>query len=228
MKFNNQLELFTHMWAFWQHFWIYKRKSDYSDNPIVSVFSEECAYPVWHKDEWIENANPPSAEYNKNQDFWEQTWNLFKNVPIAHNIWDSNENSEYTDDCWYSKNCYLCHSLGRCEDSSYLYRTIINTNCQFCVFSYDLQKCIDIIYWFNCYNLKYSIDVKRCNNSAFLFDCEDCEDCLLCWNLSNKKYCIGNKQYTLETYTEEIKKYNLWSRKVYETLKKTIFWFHYK
>ena len=84
------------------------------------MFSEECPYPVWHKDEWMENANPESAIYDKNKDFWGQVWEVFKNSPIAHNVGVWNENSEYNDDCWYSKNCYLCHSLLKCEDSSYL------------------------------------------------------------------------------------------------------------
>ncbi len=46
MQFKNPTELFTHMWAFWQHFWIYKRKSDFSWKSIVSIFAEECLYPI--------------------------------------------------------------------------------------------------------------------------------------------------------------------------------------
>ncbi len=215
---KTQIENFRALGAFWQHFGIHKRKSDYSGKNIISVFSDECPYPVWHKDEWMENANPPSAIYDKNRDFWEQVWELFRKCPIAHNVWVWNENSEYTDDCWYSKNCYLCHSLLKCEDCSYLFRTVNHKDCQFCVFSFDLQKCLDIIYWFDCYNVKYAIDVKRCRNSAFLFDCEDCENCMLCWNLRNKKYCIANKQYSKEDYEKEIQKYDLSSRKIYNTL----------
>lgn len=62
--------------------------------------------------------------------------------------------------------------------------------------------------------------LKRCRESSFLFDCEDCENCLLCRNLRNKKYCIGNKQYTKEWYEQERRKYNFTSRTVYESLKK--------
>ena len=215
---NTQLQKFQHLWAFRQHFGIHKRKSDFSGKKIIPVFSEECPYPVWHKDEWMENANPESAIYDKNKDFWGQVWEVFKNSPIAHNVGVWNENSEYNDDCWYSKNCYLCHSLLKCEDSSYLFRTVNHKDCQFCVFSFDLHKCLDVIYGFDCYNVKYWIDIKRCKNSSFLFDCEDCEDCLLSWNLKNKRYCIANKQYSKEDYEKEIKKYNLSSRKVYNKL----------
>lgn len=220
MKNKTQKEIFQILWSFWQHFWIHKRKSDFSWKNIISVFPQDCPYPVWHRDEWLKNSNPPSWFYNKNLDFWEQIWDLFKKCPISHNVWNLNDNCEYTDDCWNSKNCYLCHSLADWEDLSYCYRVISVKDSQFCVFSYDLQRCYDVIYWFDSYNIKYAIDIKRCKNSSFLFDCENLENCLLCWNLKNKKYCIANKQYTKEEYEKEIKKYDLSSRKVYNKLKK--------
>jgi len=208
-----------HLGVFWQHFWIHKRKSDFSWKDIVSVFPLNCPYPVWHHSEWIENSNPVSATYDEKIDFWTQVWELFQKCPIAHNISFWNENCEYTDDSWYSKNCYLSHSFLNCEDIRYSYRVVRLKDCYFCVFSFDSSLCIDLIYWFDCYNVKNAIDVKRCKNSAFLFDCQDCEDCLLCWNLRNKRYCIANKEYSQADYEKEIKKYNLNSKKVYETLK---------
>ncbi|USN58885.1 MAG: hypothetical protein H6767_02070 [Candidatus Peribacteria bacterium] len=66
--------------------------------------------------------------------------------------------------------------------------------------------------------MKYAIDSKRCQNSAFLYDCQDCEDCLLCWNQRNKRYCIANTQYSKEEYEKELKKYTLSSRSVYKKL----------
>ena len=219
MQEENSIKILQDLWAFWQHFGIYKRKSDFSWKSIISCFSSKCPYPVWHNDEWLENSNPPFWVYDKNKDFWKQIWELFSKCPIAHNISIWNENSEYADDCWYSKNCYLCHSLYKCENVKYSYRVISLKDCYFCVFSFDSQLCIDLIYWFDCYLVKYAIDVKRCKNSAFLFDCRDCENCFLCWNLRNKKYCFWNKQLSREEYEAEIKKYDLNSRKVYEDLK---------
>lgn len=216
---QNPAKILQQLWAFWQHFWIHKRKSDFSWKNIVSVFSEKCPYPVWHKDEWISNSNPPFTIYDDKKDFWEQVWQLFSTCPMAHNTSLWNENCEYTDDSWYSKNCYLCHSIANCEDCKYSYRTFQTKNCYFTVFSFDSEFCIDLVYWYNCYNVKYAIDVKRCKNSAFLFDCQDCEDCLLCWNLRSKRYCIANKQYEKSEYEKEVKKYNLNSKKVYNTLK---------
>lgn len=214
-------EKLLYLSSFWRASWIHKRKSDYSWKTIISSFSKDCPYPVWHKDEWLKNSNPPFWEYNFEKDFFSQIWEIFKKSPISHNIWASSENCEYTDDCCYSKNCYLCHSLWWCEDCRYIYRSIRLKDCYFCVYSFDSSKCIDLSYCFDCYNIKYAIDSKRCKNSSFLYDCQDCEDCFLCWNLRNKKYYIWNKKYTKIEYENEIKKYNLKSRKVYKQLEKT-------
>jgi len=166
-------KILQNLGAFFQHFWIHKRTSDFSWKNIISAFSKNCPYPVWHHKEWLENSNLISWIFDETKDFWTQIWEIFSKCPIAHNISDWNENSEYTDDCWFSKNCYLCHSILRCEDIRYCFRVVELKDCQFCVFSFYSEKCIDLIFSFNCYNSKYIIDSKRCKDSAFLFDYDD-------------------------------------------------------
>ena len=99
-----------HLGAFWPHWNLHKRRCDLTHKDIISVFRPECPYPVWHKDEWFAHANPPKAIFDFDQPFFQQTETLFKQCPIAHNTGTNNENCEYTDDWWASKNCYLCHS----------------------------------------------------------------------------------------------------------------------
>ena len=94
-----------HLGAFWQHWALHKRKCDKTGKPIVSVFAQDCPYPVWHKDEWVKHANPPSAAPDLEKPLFPQMWDLFRSSPIAHNMGTGNENCEYTDDWWYSRNC---------------------------------------------------------------------------------------------------------------------------
>jgi len=58
----------------------------------------------------------------------------------------------------------------------------------------------------DCINCK---DCKYCKHCEDCEDCEDCKDCKYCedcaW-LSNKQYCISNKQYTKEEYFNLISK----------------------
>ena len=88
---------FRYLGAFWQHWNLHKRKCDFSGKPIISVFSEHCPYPVYHKDEWIKHANPPGAGFDATQAVFPQMWEFFQKSAIPHNFQNNNENCEYTD-----------------------------------------------------------------------------------------------------------------------------------
>jgi len=210
---------FQHLGAFWQHFALHKRKSDFSQEEIISVFDEHCPYPVWHRDEWVKNANPSFAGYNFDKPFFDQLWELFQKCPMPHMIGGGNENCEYTDDWWHSKNCYLCHSGVDNEDLYYCYRVGRCRSSLFAVFCFDCELCTDLVSCDNCYNVTYAINSAYCRDSYFLFDCRNCSDCLFCFNLRNKQYCIGNKQLTREEFETEKAKYNFSSFKHYEKAK---------
>lgn len=214
-------EIIQELSAFWQHFALHKRKCDQTGRSIISVFDETCPYPVWHREEWIKHADPPQAEFNPKRDFFEQLWELFQKCPIPHNVGAGNENCEYTDDWWYSRNCYLCHSGFKCEDAYYCYRTLNVKDCQFCVFSFDSELCTDLINSRNCYAVSYALNSRNCKNSSFLFDCRNCSDCLFSWNLRGKQYCLFNQQLSQEEYEQERQKYDFSSRQEYEKAKLT-------
>lgn len=207
--------------AFWQHWALHKRKCDRTGKQIVSVFSGDCPYPVWHKDEWIKHADPPGADFDPSQPVFDQMWEFFHRSPIAHNLGTGNENCEYTDDWWYSKNCYLSHSGYEDEDLRYCYRVIRMRNSQFCVFSFDSELCVDLINSHKCFRSVYLYNCWDCSESAFLYDCRNCSHCLFCSNLRNKSYCIGNQQLTKEEYEKRVKEWDFRSRKIYEAAKKS-------
>jgi hypothetical protein len=209
--------------AFWQHWALYKRKCDKTGKPIVSVFAEDCPYPVWHKDEWIKHADPPAAEADPNKPLFPQMWELFRKSPIPHNVGAGNQNCEYTDDWWYCKNCYLCHSGYECEDLRYDYRIIRSKNCQYCVFTFDSEYSVDLINSHNCFRCLFLYNCWQCSESAFLYDCRNCSDCMFCTNLRNKSYCFANEQLTKEEYTQRRKGWDLQSRQVYEKAKAAFF-----
>ncbi|MDD5074716.1 MAG: hypothetical protein PHO54_02450 [Candidatus Peribacteraceae bacterium] len=206
--------------AFWQHWALHKRKCDKTGKQIVSVFSEDCPYPVWHKDEWIKHANPPSADIDLTRPLFPQMWELFRRCPIAHNMGANNENCEYTDDMWYGRNCYMCHSGHKCEDLKYCYRDVSVKSSQFCVFSFDSELCCDLIFSHNCFRSAYLFHCWQCSDSAFLYDCRNCNHCMFCTNLRNKSYCFGNEQLTREAYEKRIREWDLRSRAVYERCRK--------
>ncbi len=202
--------------AFWQHWNLHKRNCDKTGKSIISVFPQDCPYPVWQRNEWIKHADPPSAEFDPGKEFFAQLWELFRTSPIPHNLGAGNENCEYTDDWWYCKNCTLCHSGVECQDLRYCYRTIRVRDSQYCVFSFDSDTCVDLINCHTCNRVRYAYNAWQCRDSAFLYDCRNCADCLFCCNLRNKSYCIGNKQLTKEEYQRQRSAWDFHSRDVYE------------
>lgn len=208
-----------HLGAFWPHWALHKRKCDKTGRDIISTFQPECLYPVWHRDEWFSAAQPPQAVFDFSQSFFSQTEPLFKRCPIPHISGLHNENCEFTDDWWYSRNCYLCHSGVRCEDSRYSYRILDCKNMLYWVFLFECEWCIDVINSEKCSRCIYGLYLRNCNDMAFCYDCRNCHDCLLCSNLRNKQYCIGNKQLTKEEYESQKKNFSFETRSGYERCK---------
>lgn len=208
-----------HLWAFWPHWSLHKRKCDKTGRDIVSVFRSECPYPVWHKDEWYASALPPSVKVDFDQPFFTQAETLFKRCPIPHNSWLNNENCEFSDDCWFSRNCYLSHSVVRCENNRYSYRILDCRNTLYAVFSFECEWCFDIINSEKCNQCVYGLYLKNCHDVAFCYDCRNCHDCLFCFNLRGKQYCIGNKQLSKEEYEIQKKQFPFDTWEKYEHCK---------
>lgn len=208
-----------HRGAFWPHWHLYRRKCDRTGQFIISVFSPDCPYPVWYRKEWLEHADPPSAEFDPDQAVFPQMWEFFQRSPLPHKNGTGNQNCEYSDDCWYSKNCYLAHSIVECEDLKYCYRILYIKDCQFCAFTFHSELCTDAINCYRCFDVRYALHCRNCHNCSFLYDCRNCSDCLFCFNLRNKQYCIGNRQLTKEQFEMEKKKWNFASRTVYDQAK---------
>jgi len=210
---------FRHLGAFWQHWALHKRSCDATGAEIISVFPQKCPYPVWLRDHWMKHADPPGAVFQENRKVFPQMWDLFQQCPIPHNFGTGNENCAYTDDWWYSRNCFLCHSGFDCQDLKYCYRTYGVRDSQFCTFTFDSELCVDFADCRNCFNVVYAVHSKECRDSAFLYDCRNCSDCLFCFNLRHKQYCIGNKQLSKEEYEVQKKKWDFSRRLVYAQTK---------
>lgn len=202
--------------AFWQHWNLYKRTCGKTGKPIISVYPEDCPYPVWHKDEWVKHGDPPGADVDLRKPFFPQMWGVFTRSPIAHNIGVGNENCEYTDDLWYSRNCYLCHSGAHCEDLRYCYRNIKTRDSQFCVFTFDCERCTDLINSHSCFQVLHSFHCWQCTDSAFLYDCRNCTRCMFSSNLRNKQYCFENEQLTKDDFERKVAEWDVRSRTAYD------------
>ena len=210
---------FRKLGAFWQHWSLHNRKCDFSGKNIISIFSNKCAYPVWHKEEWLKNANPENSDFSFDKYFFQQAWELFQKCPIPHNTGMGSENCEYNDDWWYSKDCYLCHSGYKCQNLKYSYRTIEGKDSYFSVFSNKFELCVDIINSDNCFHSVYLLNCHGISDAQFLYDCKNCKECMFCFNQRNKQYMFGNVQYSKDEYQKKVSSWNLKSRNSYNKAK---------
>lgn len=216
-------EKFQYLGAFWPQWNLHKRKCDRTGKNIISIFRPDCPYQVWDREEWIAHSNPPSLEFDFGRSFFDQAWELFQKCPIPNNFQSHNQNCEYTDDWYYSKNCYLCHSGQNCEDCRYCYEGDKLKNVYYGVSAFNSEVCYDLINSDMCFNGVYLVNCKNVYDSAFLYDCRGCSDCLFCVNLRDKKYCFENKQLTKEEFELKKREWDFSSLEVYLKAKKKLY-----
>ena len=187
---------------------IYKRKCDATGKDIISLFSPDAPCPVyesdyWYSDDW--DAHKYGRDFDFSRSFFEQWWELKKVVPMpGKSVWKWLVNSEYSDNCSYLKNCYLCFNGSKSED---------------CLYSTDIWNCSRVIDWLSivnchecyqlldardCYATHFSYDVNTCRDSYFLTDCYGCQNCYGCVDLKNQQYHIYNTPYTEEEYKKRL------------------------
>jgi hypothetical protein len=210
----------------------------YNDNckickkPVISLYSRDSNIIIycnkcWWSDKW--DPKDYATDYDFSRPFFEQFNEFTKKIPhmaIVNDDGISSLNSEYSHDCWYSKNCYMVFNSWYIENVSYSVLIIAGR---------DMVDCMDILVdtsWMyesiNCgksYQLKYSELCTACVDSYFLYDCRDCSDCFMCSGLRGKKYYFKNKQYTKEEYNKILIKYELETFSGVEKAKKDFFEF---
>src|SRR3989338_2168590 len=89
---------------------LYSRQCDLCHKSMLSVFAADKLYTVycnecWHSDQW--NPYNYGRDFDFLQPFFSQFETLFKTVPQLARSVANNQNSEYVNQCGWSKNCYL-------------------------------------------------------------------------------------------------------------------------
>lgn len=152
-----------------------------------------------HRDDLVSD----DFQYNIELGFMDNFKLLFLKFkfPATHEYW-SNENAQYSELSYGSKNVYLSFMVVSCENVCYSYS--VKNNCR------NIYSSIHV--WNNCDNVFSSTSVdsssnifysKYIDNSNDIWFCENlqwCHDCVMCDWLVNMSYCIENIQYTKEEY----------------------------
>jgi len=105
-----------------------------------------------------------------------------------------------------SKKCVDCFDVMNSENIKYVWDGVLN-NSMDCFNTGTADYIYESLAVYNSNNLKFC---DKCNSSSsdllYCDFCSGCESCFGCTNLSHKKYCILNKQYSKEEYEKLVPK----------------------
>lgn len=190
---------------------LYRRKSDFSGEQIVSMYHPDAPFPVYKKEEWLSDkwdAMKYGREINFGRSFFEQFHELQKVVPrAALALFANTENADFCNYVGDAKNCYLCFGSIFIEDCMYG-NPYYSKNCLDCFLVRKSELCYECIDCEELYQCVYLQDCYQCNDCCFGYDLKGCRDCMGCVGLRKKQYCIFNKQYSREDYEKFTKDFS--------------------
>jgi len=111
---------------------IYKRQCDAEGGNIISIYHPNSKQKVydsafWWSDKWS------ALDYGRDVDmslpFLDQLSLLIQEVPRIAMMSVDVENSDYTNQSYDNKNCYMCFAIANCEDMYYSECATHNTDC---------------------------------------------------------------------------------------------------
>lgn len=114
------------------------------------------------------------------------------NVAKSDNIYDS-ENVYRSLDIRGCKNIVFSNGMSDCE---YIAASQRINGTTFCIRAEDSNFCS------NCFNISFS---RKLTNCLFMHDTGDMQDSMFCNNISSKRFCIANMQYTEQEYRKIFK-----------------------
>ena len=131
-------------------------------------------------------------------------YQLKKYVPALSLHVLGNENSDYVNQCGYTKNSYLCTNTDFSEKCLYVANGYKSRDCVDCLMIQNNEKCYQAIDSSACYDCKFIASCSGCRESCYLQRCTSCTHCFGCKNLTNKHYCIFDIQYSSDEYQKKV------------------------
>lgn len=191
--------------ASWQQFNFYKRSQGICRYPDTKRIDK-----LVHADNFFQTNEWVSCDYDDNKTFFENYEALRSQIhfPQLWIFWSDNENSQFADTIYNSKNCYLCVSTAfNVENMLYslechgnlnqiISSTAVHSNSSNVFQSAWVADSFEIFY---SYNIQNSSNLWFCGNMIW------CSNCIRCNNLINQSYCIDNQQFTKEEFMQKSK-----------------------
>ena len=203
---------------------LYRRNCDLCGKSTVTIYSPNKDLKVYCLRCWWGDGWDP-ADYGKDFDFsrpfFEQYYELQKEVPRMALLTKNSINSDYTNHSGEDKNTYLSFCTFGTEDvfySTWIFDSRSSMDCSYIYTGGErLYECIDSRKSYHC---QFGFLLENCFDCFYCYDCHGCNNCFMSSNLRNRSYIFRNEQYSREAYFKKIEEYNLSSFKDRERLEK--------
>ena len=194
---------------------LYRRTCSKTGKKIVSVYSPDKSFPVYHYEVWSADETDSSLfgrDYDFGRSFSAQFHELQRVVPRKSiNLYNCEENCEFNNNLWSSKNTYLTFMSSESIDSYYNYASYAMRDCMDVWYSKDMELCYRVALGGTLNNCHFC---ARCDNSSdllFCTRCRSCSSCFGCYGLRHKSYHIFNRPVSKGEYEKFVADLNLGS-----------------
>ena len=136
--------------------------------------------------------------------FLQEFYKLRLTIPRVALVNPKCVNSDYVNQCYGTKNGYICFGSDENEDVMYckwVNRSKDMVDCSFCE---KCQLCFDCLDCVNCYDCQFLQDGEGSDACFLGFDLKGCRDCFGCAGLRRKRFCIFDEQCSEEEYKERV------------------------
>jgi hypothetical protein len=186
---------------------LYRRTCDASGKAIISIYSPDKPFKVydqkiWWSDQW--DALEYGREYDFTQTFTENFRALMSVVPRLSLFSQRSENSDYTNQAYENKNCYMGFGVEDVERGLYCSYVTHSANVVDCTYTHHCENSYNVVNCDESYNIHNSFFLKNCRDCWSCVNCIGCANCVQCSNLTNASYCVQNKAYSKEEYEKLI------------------------
>lgn len=191
---------------------LYKRTCDATGKPVVSIYSPDKSQKVYNAEEWWSdkwNAMDFGRDIDWNRSFMDQFTEIMRAVPHIAVLLSNVQNSDFTNQSYDTKDCYLSSALKNCDTVLYSQNSNGITDCtdvSYCFASELLYECTDVYDSYGCAHCYHCIN---CTDSFFLHDCIGCTNCFGSYGLRQQQYTFFNEKLNKEDYEAKIKEYAL-------------------
>ncbi len=109
---------------------------------------------------------------------------------------------DYGDKISNSKKLFNCYDCDSCTDCSDTYDSYMCVNCNDCDYCVESELCYECNDAYKCYNGNFLDKCTSVRDAYYSYRCIGCNDIFGCANLTNKQFCVFNRQFSEQEYKE--------------------------